>query len=80
MLSGVLESDCGICMMRFNTSEVQAISVVLDPSKDWQRAIEKMPELAKATTLFDVEAVGKLGLLTLPSSMHRVRCPDIRTS
>ncbi|MEK7089936.1 MAG: hypothetical protein AAB920_03940, partial [Patescibacteria group bacterium] len=45
--------------------------------KDWQRAIEKMPELAKATTLFDVggSSSAKLGLLTLPSSMHRGSLP-----
>jgi len=61
---------------RFNSDTVQAISVVMDPSKDWQRAIEKMPELAKAKTLFDVGGVsGKLGLLTLPSSMHRGSLP-----
>lgn len=62
---------------RFNSDLVQAISVVIDPASDWQRAIEKMPELAKATTMFDVGAVVSedLGLLTLPSSMHRGEYP-----
>jgi peroxiredoxin len=62
---------------RFDTGEVQAFSVLVDPSKDWQRAIDKMPELAKSKTLFDIGAgvSEKLGLLTLPSSMHRGSLP-----
>src|SRR3989338_5283329 len=62
---------------RFNTGEIQAYSVLVDSSRDWQRAIDKMPELAKSKTLFDVGATvsGKLGLLTLPSSMHRGSLP-----
>jgi peroxiredoxin len=62
---------------RFNTNEVQAYSVLVDPAKDWQKAIDKMPELAKADTLFDTGAVvaKNLGLLTLPSSMHRGSLP-----
>ncbi len=62
---------------RFNTDEIQAYSVLVDSSKDWQRAIDKMPELDKTQTLFDAGAsVSKnLGLLTLPSSMHRGSLP-----
>jgi len=62
---------------RFNTDQIQAMSVLADPSSDWQRAIDKMPELAKAKTLFDVGASSsrKLGMLTLPSSMHRGLLP-----
>lgn len=62
---------------RFDTDQIQAFSVLVDSSRDWQRAIDKMPELAKAKTLFDAGAVvsGKLGLLTLPSSMHRGSLP-----
>ena len=62
---------------RFNTGEIQALSVLVDSSRDWQRAIDKMPELAKANTLFDVggSVSGKLGLLSLPSSMHRGSLP-----
>ena len=62
---------------RFDTDQIQAMSVLVDPSRDWQRAIDKMPELATAKTLFDVGAnvSEKLGLLTLPSSMHRGSLP-----
>ncbi len=62
---------------RFNTDQIQAFSVLVDSSSDWQRAIEKMPELAKAGTLFDIggSVSGKLGLLNLPSSMHRGSLP-----
>ena len=63
--------------VRFNTEEIQAYSVLTDPSRNWQTAIDKMPELAKAKTLFDVGSTvsKKLGLLTLPSSMHRGSLP-----
>jgi len=62
---------------RFNTDDIQAFSIVVDSSNDWKRAIAKMPELAKAKTLFDVGAnvSGKLGVLTLPSSMHTGSLP-----
>ena len=62
---------------RFNNDQVQAFSVLVDPSKDWQTAVTQMPELAKSKTLFDVGAAvsGNLGLLTLPSSMHRGSLP-----
>ncbi len=62
---------------RFNSNQIQAISVVVDPAKDWQRAITQMPQLAKATTMFDVNATAsrELGLLTLASSMHRGSLP-----
>lgn len=58
---------------RFDTDQTQAISVMMDASSDWQRAISQMPELAKARTLFDVggNVSRKFGLLTLPSSMHK---------
>lgn len=63
--------------VRFNTDQIQAFSVLVDSSKDWQKAIDKMPELAKANTLFDVGGTlsQKLGLLTLPSSMHKGSLP-----
>lgn len=63
--------------LRFNTDQIQAMSIVVDPSRDWQKAIDQMPELAKSRTLFDVDTnvSSKLGLLTLPSSMHRGRLP-----
>lgn len=56
---------------RFNSADVQAISVVVDSAKDWQKAIAKMPELAKATTMFDggANASRQLGMLTTKSQM-----------
>lgn len=63
--------------MRFNSGDVQAISVVVDSAKDWQFAINKMPELAKATTMFDgnANASKQLGILNTASSMHRGSLP-----
>ena len=62
---------------RFNSDQIQAISVVVDSAKDWQKAIEKMPQLAKATTMFDggANASQQLGILTTASSMHRGSLP-----
>lgn len=62
---------------RFNSGEIQAISVVVDSAQDWQRAIAKMPQLAKATTMFDggANASRALGMLTMSSSMHRGSLP-----
>ncbi|MEK7465721.1 MAG: redoxin domain-containing protein [Patescibacteria group bacterium] len=57
---------------RFNNADTAVLSVVIDPPSDWQSAIQKMPELGKATVLFDSDkSVSQaLGMLTLPSSMH----------
>ncbi len=62
---------------RFNSNQIQAISVVVDSAKDWQTAIDKMPQLAKAVTMFDTNANAsrQLGLLTTNSSMHRGSLP-----
>ncbi len=62
---------------RFNSNQIQAISVVVDSAKDWQKAIDKMPQLAKANTMFDANANAsrELGLLTTASSMHRGSLP-----
>jgi peroxiredoxin len=62
---------------RFNTDQIQTFSVLVDSSSDWQKAINKMPELAKSNTLFDVGGVvsQKFNLLTLPSSMHKGSLP-----
>ena len=62
---------------RFNSGEIQAISVVVDSASDWQRAVAKMPQLAKANTMFDAgaSASGRLGMLTTASSMHRGSLP-----
>lgn len=62
---------------RFNSDQIQAISVVTDSARDWQTAIAKMPELAKADTMFDsgAKASRQLGMLTTNSSMHRGQLP-----
>ncbi|MCK9211785.1 MAG: redoxin domain-containing protein [Candidatus Paceibacterota bacterium] len=62
---------------RFNSDNIQAISVVVDSAAEWQKAIAKMPELAKATTMFDTGAnvSRQLGMLTTASSMHKGSLP-----
>lgn len=62
---------------RFNSDQIQAISVVVDSPRDWQTAIAKMPQLAKATTMFDTNAntSRQMGMLTTASSMHRGSLP-----
>ena len=62
---------------RFNSDQIQAISVVTDSAQDWQRAISQMPQLERATTMFDTgaNASRQLGMLTTASSMHRGSLP-----
>lgn len=57
---------------RLNQDSTVALSVIVDPPKDWEKAINKMPELGKSKVVFDAGAAvsGKLGVLTTPSSMH----------
>lgn len=57
---------------RFNSSDTVALSVVVDPKTEWKQAIDKMPELAAATTLFDDGgAVSRaFNVLKTDSSMH----------
>lgn len=57
---------------RFKSSDTVVLSVVVDSKEDWQRAIDKMPELAQATVVFDNgAAVSKeFDMLRAPSSMH----------
>ena len=57
---------------RFKNSETVVLSVVVDPRKDWQKAIDQMPELAEATMAFDEGGIvsKEFGVLTTPSSMH----------
>lgn len=57
---------------RFNSADIAAFSVVIDNPGDWQSAIRKMPDLGKATVLFDSDkSVSRsMGMLTVPSSMH----------
>lgn len=62
---------------RFNGNDTIALSVVVDTAADWRAAIEKMPELDQAITLFDgnARAAKRLGLLTAGSSMHTGSLP-----
>lgn len=57
---------------RFNSGDTIALSVVVDPKKDWGQAIAKMPELAAAKTLFDDGGYASraFSVLKTPSSMH----------
>lgn len=57
---------------RFSAPDIAAFSVVIDRPSEWEGAIKKMPELAKAVVLFDsTKSISQsLGMLTVPSSMH----------
>src|SRR3989344_1537934 len=57
---------------RFNNDQTVAFSVVTDQPRDWERAQEKMPNLARARLLFDRGAVAspRLGMLDVPISLH----------
>ena len=52
-------------------------NITADPKNNWKQAIDKMPELAGATVLFDSnrQISQKYGVLTLPSSMHKGQFP-----
>ncbi len=62
---------------KFNNQDTVALSVVVDKPGDWQQAMAKMPDLAKATILFDQNSAvsRQLGLLSLTSSMHKGSVP-----
>ena len=57
---------------RFGNANTVALSIVIDSKEDWQSAIKKMPELDRATVVFDVGASisRKFNVLATPSSMH----------
>lgn len=57
---------------RFEGPGVQALSVVVDSAGDWSYAVNKMPDLARATVLFDPDKTFSrmMGMLSVPSSMH----------
>lgn len=61
----------------FNNSDVVTLSIGVDKKSDWNEAITKMPELAKAIVLFDTARTvsNEYGVLTLPSSMHKGQFP-----
>lgn len=57
---------------RFQSTDTIALSVVIDSPDEWQQAIAQMPDLGKATVLFDANksVSQEFGMLTAPSSMH----------
>lgn len=57
---------------RFKNEDTVVLSVVVDSKENWQKAIDKMPELADAAVAFDTgaAAVRQFGVLQAPSSMH----------
>lgn len=62
---------------RLQGDTVLALSVVVERASEWQSAVDKMPELAPATVLFDTNAkVSRAyGMLTTASSMHYGQFP-----
>ncbi len=64
-----------------NDTEMAKKTVVLNITADlknnWKQAVDKMPELAQATVLFDSnrQVSQSYGVLTLPSSMHKGQFP-----
>ena len=63
--------------IRLASQDIAVLSIVVDASADWKNAISQMPDLAKATVLFDTarSISQNYGILTLPSSMHRGTMP-----
>ena len=56
--------------------DVTVLNIVLDSKDSWRDAVAKMPELSKATVLFDNgQVASSYGVLTLQSSMHRGQFP-----
>lgn len=57
---------------RLKNEDTIVLSVVVDSKEDWQQAVNKMPELAQATVVFDTGATvaRNFGVLSTPSSMH----------
>lgn len=61
----------------FNTADTVTFSITVDRKDEWRQAVDKMPDLAKATVLFDTDRAvsSRYGVLTLPSSMHKGQFP-----
>ncbi|MBI2099380.1 redoxin domain-containing protein [Candidatus Uhrbacteria bacterium] len=57
---------------RFKNDKTVVLSVVVDSKEAWQKAVDKMPELAQATVVFDngASVSRTFGVLATPSSMH----------
>ena len=61
----------------FKREDTVVFSIVVDTKNEWEKAIEKMPELGATTVLFDAsKTISKeYGVLSLPSSMHKGQFP-----
>ena len=62
---------------RFNTSDVVALSVVLDSPEDWQKVTNKMDGIDKANIVFDKggQISRVFGMMSLTSSMRQGTSP-----
>lgn len=62
---------------QFSQKNTIVLNITVDPKNDWKDAVSKMPELAKATVLFDTNRIASsaYGVMTLASSMHRGQFP-----
>lgn len=62
---------------RFAGLNTTVLSIVTDRNEAWRSAVEKMPELGAALTVFDVDSTvsRSYGMLTRPSSMHYGQLP-----
>lgn len=61
----------------FKKEDTTVFNIVVDTKNEWDRAVKKMPELAKATILHDTSknVSREYGVLSLPSSMHKGQFP-----
>jgi len=61
----------------FKSEDTVVFSIVVDTKNEWEKAIDKMPELGDSTILLDLtKSVSKeYGVLSLPSSMHKGQFP-----
>jgi peroxiredoxin len=61
----------------FNNEDTVTLTITVDKKGEWHQAVDKMPEIANATVLFDENKNVSIdyGVLTLSSSMHRGQYP-----
>ena len=61
----------------FKSEDTVVFSIVVDTKNEWEKAIDKMPELGDSTILLDLtKSVSKeYGVLSLQSSMHKGQFP-----
>ena len=61
----------------FKSEDTVVFSIVVDTKNEWEKAIDKMPELGDSTILLDLtKSVSKeYGVLYLQSSMHKGQFP-----